>query len=74
MSSASLARAKAQRELDALAMEKGELPEHPSGPWCPLSGHSFTCPCRECSEFWGTSAGVMVHQYWLDRARAIGDL
>jgi hypothetical protein len=70
VSAANVARAKFRREQEALA--PGREPGA-KGPYCPLNGHEFTHQCRECSEFWGTSAGVMVWQYWQDWAYVVGE-
>lgn len=72
MSEANLARVKAREELDGANLSI--YPLTPVGPWCPLNGHAFTCPCRPCSDYWGTSAGTMVWQAWKDHAYAVGDL
>lgn len=72
MSTANIARVKLREELEKNPLE--DLPELPPGPWCPETGHGFTCPCTTCSEYWGTSAGTMVWQAWQDHARAVGDL
>lgn len=72
MSSANVARTKFRREQEALA--PGDREAAPKGPYCPLNGHEFSHECRECSEFWGTSAGVMVWQYWQDWAYVVGEL
>lgn len=63
------ARLKALRELAEERQAAGV-----TGPWCPLNGHAFEHNCRECSDFWGTSAGIMVWQYWKDYSIAVGDL